>query len=257
MSDLEPSRLVALMGEPRRRVEVRRVTGSTQDDARSAAGDGAAAGSVFVADEQSRGRGRQGRAWSAPPGSALLASLLLAPRVAPQALPRLSLVVGLAVARACAARATSEIGVKWPNDVEARGRKLAGVLVEASFRGSELSHVVAGFGVNVRRASLPDGVAGRATSLEGEGAAALDRGALLAEIVRELCGSLLPTFEREGLAPLLGELRARDVARDRLVEGEHARGVACGLDDDGRLLVSTERGVVAVHAGEVRFVGAR
>ncbi len=256
MNDLDPARLVAAMGDPRRRVDVRASTGSTQDDARAAAGDGAQAGSVFVADAQSSGRGRQGRVWSAPAGSALLASVLLAPRVEPRALPRLSLVVGLAVARACAARATSEIGVKWPNDVEARGRKLAGVLVEASFRGREAAHVVAGFGVNVRRASLPDDVAGRATSLEDEGARSLDRGELLAEIVRDLFGLLLPAFERDGLAPLLGELRARDVARGRLVEGDSVRGVALGLDDDGALRVSTERGPVAVQAGEVRFVSA-
>lgn len=254
MSDLEPARLAALLGDLAPHVEARDETGSTQDDARAAARAGVPAGSVFVADAQSRGRGRQGRVWSAPPGSALLASVLLAPRVAPDALPRLSLVVGLAVARACSARARSSIGVKWPNDVEARGRKLSGVLVEATFRGRELAHVVAGFGVNVRRASLPEGVADRATSLEDEGASSLDRGELLADVVRELRASLLPAFEQGGITPLLAELRARDVTRGRAVEGEGVEGIADGIDDHGCLLVSTRTGAVAVNAGEVRFV---
>ncbi|MCC6647377.1 MAG: biotin--[acetyl-CoA-carboxylase] ligase [Polyangiaceae bacterium] len=250
--DFDHDRVLALQGA--RRVEVRAETGSTQDDARAAARDGAPAGSVFVADVQARGRGRQGRAWSAPAGSALLASVILAPRVDPRVLPRLSLVVGLAVARACGRRVAG-VGVKWPNDVEILGRKVSGVLVEASFRGHELAHVVAGFGVNVRRASLPPDVGSRATSLEAAGASDLDRAALLADVLREL-DALVPDFERDGLAPTLAELRALDVARGREVEGDAASGRAAGIDDDGRLLVETARGVVAVNAGEVLFRGS-
>ena len=162
MTALDGRVIADALGDPSLVVEVRDVTASTQDDAREAAKRGAPSGSLFVADAQTQGRGRQGRGWSAPPGSALLASVLLHPRVAPETLPRLSLVVGLAVARACEARVASQVGIKWPNDVEIGGKKLSGVLVEASFRGKEISHVVAGFGVNVRRASLPDDVRGRA-----------------------------------------------------------------------------------------------
>lgn len=136
-----------------------------------------------------------------------------------------------------------------------RGRKLAGVLVEASLRGMRAESVIAGFGVNVRAASLPDGVAARAISLEDAGAAApaLDRGALLVDVLRAL-GERLRAFEAGGLAPLLADLRARDVTLGRRVEGDATSGVAGGIADDGRLRVETATGIVLVGAGEVRFV---
>ena len=256
MSELDARSLAFALGDPAVVVEVRDVTASTQDDAREGAKRGAPAGSIFVADAQTHGRGRQGRVWSAPPGSALLASVLLHPRVAAETLPRLSLVVGLVVARACAQRVTLPVGIKWPNDVEIGEKKLSGVLVEASFRGRDIAHVVAGFGVNVRRASLPDEVRGRATSLEDAGATDLDRASLLVDVARGL-RSAVDRFERDGLGSFLDELRARDVARGRDVEGESARGVAKGIDDQGRLIVTTDGGPVAVQAGEVSFVARR
>lgn len=228
-------------------------TESTQDDARRAAGEGAPPGTIFVADEQDRGRGRQGRTWSAAPGSALLASVVLRPQVAPLALPPLALVIGLAVAEAIEAR-VSGVGVKWPNDVLVRGRKVSGVLVEAQLRGMKAESVIAGFGVNVRRASLPADVAARATSLEEEGAVDLDRNALLADIVVRI-EHHVRAYERTGLAASLGALRARDVAKGRRVEGESVKGIAAGIDDEGRLLVDSESGSrIAVSSGEVVFV---
>jgi BirA family biotin operon repressor/biotin-[acetyl-CoA-carboxylase] ligase len=114
--------------------------------------------------------------------------------------------------------------------------------------------VIAGFGVNVRRASLPEDVAGRATSLEAEGALDLDRGALLADIVVGI-ERHVRAYETHGLAASLDALRARDVARGRRVEGESVRGIAAGIDDEGRLLVDGESGSrVAVASGEVVFV---
>jgi BirA family biotin operon repressor/biotin-[acetyl-CoA-carboxylase] ligase len=226
-------------------------TTSTQDEARAAAGRGAEEWSVFTADAQTAGRGRQGRPWIAPPGSALLASVLLRPSIAPPSLPPLSLVVGLAVADALARR-VSGVGVKWPNDLLLRGRKVAGVLVEASLRGARVEHVVAGFGVNVTRASLPTELEMSAISLEEAGAVDLGRDALLEDIVAAL-RVRVGAFVAGGLASQLAELRERDVARGRRVRGESVAGVAEGIDEEGRLLVRTEAGVVGVSAGEVVF----
>jgi BirA family biotin operon repressor/biotin-[acetyl-CoA-carboxylase] ligase len=228
-------------------------TASTQDDARQAAAHGAPEGSAFVADEQTRGRGRQGRSWITPPRAALLASVVLRPGVEPARLPPLSLVVGLAVRDAAARRVPGAlVSIKWPNDLLIEGRKLAGILVEASIRGERIEAAIAGFGVNLREGALPPEIAARATTLERHGATDLDAPSLLVDILVAL-ETRLRTFVRAGLGPLLPELRAFDGARGRLVRGADGVGLASGIADDGRLLVETESGLVAVSAGEVTF----
>lgn len=254
---VDPVRIAALLasrgsgwGGPARWVAS---TPSTQDDARQAAAQGAPEGAVFVADAQTRGRGRQGRAWVTPPGSALLASVVLRPGLDAPRLPPLALVVGLAVRDAAARRVPgAAVAIKWPNDVLIEGRKLAGVLVEASIRGTRVEAAIAGFGLNVREASLPPDIAARATCLERHGATDLDAPSLLVDILVGL-ESRLRLFVRDGLAPLLPELRAFDAARGRRVSGLDGSGVASGIDDEGHLLVQTDHGVIAVGAGEVTF----
>ncbi|MCY3805012.1 MAG: biotin--[acetyl-CoA-carboxylase] ligase, partial [bacterium] len=131
-------------------------TGSTNADLLAAARDGASEGLVLVADHQTAGRGRHGRSWVAPPGAALLASVLLRPQAGSAALTLLSPAVGLAVRDACA-DVGADVQLKWPNDVIARvpgeagapgEAKLAGVLAESDVAGGTAA-VVAGFGVNL------------------------------------------------------------------------------------------------------------
>src|SRR4051812_29134904 len=95
-------------------------TGSTNDDARAWAGQGAPDGAVVIADAQSSGRGRHGRAWSSPAGASLALSIVVRPRVPPSQLPPLSIVAGLAVRRAIEQRVAQRVSVKWPNDVVVR-----------------------------------------------------------------------------------------------------------------------------------------
>ena len=132
-------------------------TPSTQDLVRAAARAGAAAGHLVAAGEQTAGRGRQGRRWEAPPGGALLASILLRPRAGAEGVP---LAAGLAVTDALA-RLGVEARLKWPNDVLAGGGKLAGILaeVEPAAPGPGVA-VVLGIGVNLRVDAFPEGVAG-------------------------------------------------------------------------------------------------
>lgn len=230
-------------------------TSSTQDIARRAAALGAPEGHVVVADEQESGRGRQGRVWSAPAGSALLASVVLRPLLPPASLPPLSLVVGLAVCDAVLERVgVGRAGLKWPNDILIDGRKLSGVLVEASIRGARIESVVAGFGINVRAAALPPDVAGRATSLEDAGVEleGQARSTLLGDVLAHL-ERRLALFTSSGLTHMLDDLRARDVARGRRVRGEGFTGTAQQIEPDGRLLISTGAGSLLVSAGEIVF----
>jgi BirA family biotin operon repressor/biotin-[acetyl-CoA-carboxylase] ligase len=146
--------------------------------------DGAPEGAVAVTDEQTEGRGRLGRAWQAPPGTALLFSLVLVPAVPPDRLPELSVVAGEAVAEAIRTETGLEATVKHPNDVLIDCRKVAGVLAEASE-----GRVTLGIGINVSqtRAQLPERPQFPATSLALEGASA-DRGTLLASVLDALEG---------------------------------------------------------------------
>jgi BirA family biotin operon repressor/biotin-[acetyl-CoA-carboxylase] ligase len=144
---------------------------------------GAAEGSVAVADYQSAGRGRRGRDWEAPAGTSILCSLVLLPRVASERLPELSVVAGRACADAIHAVTGLDPTVKLPNDVLAGGRKVAGILAEASE-----GKVVLGIGINVHQTAdeLPEGTDPPATSLDLEAGARVDRRDLVAALLEQL-----------------------------------------------------------------------
>jgi BirA family biotin operon repressor/biotin-[acetyl-CoA-carboxylase] ligase len=220
------------LGRPRLHL---RVTDSTNLRLRALAEAGAPHGALVTAGEQRAGRGRQGRSWSAPAGTALLFSVLI--REPP---PLLSLIAGLAVADVCGARAR----VKWPNDVLVDGRKVAGILVEA--RPQE-HWAVLGIGLNVAvdLATLPAELHGRAGSL-GLGPDAIEP--TLVQLVERLEERLVqPPVET------LAALRARDALRGQEVAWDGGAGTAVGIDGDGRLLVQTASGRLALDAGEVHL----
>ena len=213
-----------------------RRTASTNDRARALAAAGAPHGTVVTAGEQTAGRGRQGRAWSAPPGRALLMSVVL--REAHTLLP---LAAGLAVARACGAATR----LKWPNDVLLDGRKVAGILAEG--RPQE-GWAVLGIGVNVavRPEDLPPELHATAAGL---GLGPVDVPRVLARVLDELQIALaLPS------TALLDAWRPLDALLGRPVRWGDGEGVATGIDGDGRLLVERADGAgVALNAGEVHL----
>jgi len=213
-----------------------RETASTNDRARALAAAGAPHGTLVTAGVQTAGRGRQGRAWMAPPGCALLCSLLLRAYD-----PLLPLRGGLAVADLAGSRAL----VKWPNDVLVDGRKLAGILVEAR---PQDGWAVLGIGVNaaVDLGALPPGVRERAATL-GRPAHALE--ATLSELLGHLATRLAEPAE-----VCLAALRARDALRGRPVRWADGTGTGAGIDDTGALLVRLPDGSVqALAAGEVHL----
>lgn len=212
---------------------------STQALARSWAEAGAPEGAVVLADYQTAGQGRRGRPWTAPPGTALLFSVVLRPRLPVARWPEIPLAAGCAVAEGLEAVAPVTAGLKWPNDVLVAGRKLSGILAEGI--ASTPSLVVLGIGVNVAQseADWPPELAGRARSLAGLGAP-VAREHLLATVLARLdawYGVLLD----EGFEPVRAAWRRRGLLGTRvaLAEGE---GTAVDLAPGGELVVRREDG---------------
>jgi BirA family biotin operon repressor/biotin-[acetyl-CoA-carboxylase] ligase len=156
---------------------------STQRVAFALASAGAPDRTVVVADVQTAGRGRRGRAWHAEAGTSLLASIVVRPRLAPWRLPTLSIAAAVAVAEAVARVTGVEARLKWPNDVVVGGRKLAGILLES--RSDPAPVVVIGVGVNLRQRAFPEPLASRATSVALEGGRALAPDVVLAAVLED------------------------------------------------------------------------
>lgn len=227
-------------------------TGSTNDDAKALAREGAAEGTVVLAAEQTGGRGRLGRQWRSPVGGVYL-SAVLRPRLAPaEALP-LPLVVGVGVARGLAALGVG-VRLKWPNDVYcADGRKLAGILVEMSAESEAVDWVVVGCGVNVH---VPEEREPGACYLADD--LAEPRLAPVAAVVLDGIASAYGDFLDLGFAGALAEeYAARAWLTGREVTVRDAAGVprvtgrVAGVDASGRLVVGGPDGPVPVAAGEV------
>jgi len=239
-------------------------TGSTNTDCAARARAGAPEGLVLAAEEQTAGRGRLDRTWLSPARAALTFSVLLRPvGVPPVRRGWLPLLVGVAAATAARQVSGLDVRLKWPNDLLLGPRKLAGILAEQSGGA-----VIAGIGVNVSasRGELPatGAVALPATSLLLEGSASLDRERLLGEILAQIerwyqawRDTQIPGDPQAsglrtaylGLCSTVG----RDVRAD-LPAGTVIRGTAAGIDMDGRLIVRTPDGEVAVSAGDVRHL---
>jgi BirA family biotin operon repressor/biotin-[acetyl-CoA-carboxylase] ligase len=214
-----------------------RVTDSTNDRARELAAQGAPHGTLVTADEQRAGRGRQGRAWTAPPRSAVLMSVVL--REFGETLP-------LAAAVATCEALPVDARIKWPNDVWIGERKVAGILVEG--RPQE-GWAVLGIGLNVSVQEFPPPLDETATSLALAGVALTPDEALAAVV-----GSL----ERWLSAPaaeVLAAWRSRDALLGRSVRWENGskEGIGAGVADSGALLVDTADGRVTLDAGEVHL----
>ncbi len=234
-------------------------TGSTMDDARAGADalglDGC--GDVYVAGEQSAGRGRQGRSWVSAARVGLYATFHLCPRDASR-LPLLSVAGGLAAADAVTEASGLAVDLKWPNDVLAGGRKLAGVLAEA--RHGERIEVFLGFGINVRASlDLPPEVAAQATSIEAAGALPPSLETLLAA----LSSALERWLERAERDPdgLLDAWRSRLVTLGQRVRLATPSGVVVGDAVDvsplGELVLRHDDGTTRPYAaGDVTGAGS-
>jgi BirA family biotin operon repressor/biotin-[acetyl-CoA-carboxylase] ligase len=233
---------VTTFGAPRHHL---RATESTNDRARELAEDGAPSGTVVTADEQSAGRGRHGRAWSAPAGKALLYSAVLRPLGAGDAL--LPLAVPLAVCEAVESIAPVRCRVKWPNDVWLHERKLAGVLIEA--RPPDWAVIGVGVNVAIEDAEFGDDLRWPATSI-GHGATP--------DAMRAALNRTLGEWVDAEPDRVLGAFRHRDALEGRELtwSGGEAGGSGrgAGIDERGNLMVVRDDGErVALGSGEVQL----
>jgi BirA family biotin operon repressor/biotin-[acetyl-CoA-carboxylase] ligase len=232
-----PAALAAKLGVAG--VVLYRTVGSTMDAGHALGEAGAPAGTLVLADAQTAGRGRQGNAWRSPAGRGIWLTLLERPLDA-SGVPVLSLRVGLATARALDAFTDEAVRLKWPNDVYAGTRKVAGVLVEARWRGVRLDWVAIGIGVNV----LPPPGMAAATGLR-RNTSRLD---VLGELVPAVRGAAALTGLLDGRE--LEEFRSRDYARGRRCIRPSA-GVVAGVSAMGELAVETPAGTRYYRTGSL------
>jgi len=237
------------------RIEVVDHCGSTNVELLQAAERGEASGLVLATELQTAGRGRLGRSWQSGLASALTFSLLWRFERPASGLGGLSLAVGAAVARALRGFGT-EVGLKWPNDLLWRERKLGGILIE--IRGDALGPcaVVIGIGLNVRlSAAERRGIEQPVADLVEAGAAGVGRSELLAGILREQARAL-DEFAERGFDASRDEWIAHHAHQGRRitligVDGSRVTGIAAGIDDSGRLLVDTREGRRVFLSGDV------
>lgn len=248
-------------------VEVHPTLPSTNDRALALARAGAEAGLVVVAAEQSAGRGQRGRAWFSPAGAGLYASFLLRPTLSPRLAPALTLVAGVAAHEALSRfiDAPGVLGLRWPNDLVVAapgphyGKKVAGILVEASADHQRIEHAVIGVGVNLTAAAYPAALAPAAAALADLGASA----PALAEVLAALANQLEAAFEEaeaSGLGPAAARWTAAAIGLGQTVEvtdeRRFFRGRLLGIAEDGALRIDAGEEVHTVYRGDVVLPGA-
>jgi len=244
-------------------VEIVNSLESTNSTLLARAAQGAPGGLVLAAEQQLAGRGRRGRAWRSQLGHALTFSLLWRFARGARELAGLSLAVGIALARALRAAGAAEARLKWPNDVLLPSGKLAGILIEMQGDMLGPSAAVIGIGINVRAdAAVSAAVDQPVADLETAAGVQVDRNRLLAALLREL-HDLIGIVEAQGFAPLRAEWQSLHVYQDRpvslqLPDGSALQGLACGVAEDGALLLETDGLVTRHHSGEcsLRAAGA-
>jgi len=234
---------------------------STSELAFRLAAEGAEHGELVVAETQTAGRGRRGRSWASPAGKNLYASLVLRPELPPQRAPELTLLAAVSVAEALGGEGVDPT-IKWPNDLQVAGKKIAGILTELSAESDRVHFVVLGIGVNLNAApsDFPPDVAALATSVLRVLGRRVDRAAFVARLMK-LLEQWMQVHQSEGFGPVRARWRALSgtLGLEVLVKSERRelRGVAEDIDDDGALLLRTDAGVERVLAGDVEQVRPR
>ena len=239
-------------------VHFARETDSTNLWIKRLAKEGASEGTLALAEFQSAGRGRLGRSWEVPEGTSVMMSILLRPKFEPQYAPTLTLVMGMAVAKAVKSLGF-DVSIKWPNDVVVSHKKICGILTEMGVRDGKIDYAVIGVGINVNIKEFPEEMVDKATSLYLESGKEFDRSqipGLVMEAFEEYYEKFAATCDLSGLKEEYESILANYNQPVRVLAKEPYEGVARGITDGGELLVEkTDGTIVAVSAGEVSVRG--
>lgn len=235
-------------------------TGSTNVEAKVLAEQGAVHGTLVVADSQNGGKGRRGRSWHSPKGSAIAMSLILKPELETDKASMLTLIQAIAVAKALEEICRCKPQIKWPNDVLINEKKVCGILTEMNLNKTEIASIIIGCGVNVNQESFPEDISHIATSLKLETGQMFNR----AELIGCICKYFEKYFEEfmvaKDLSGIVAEYNNYLISKGRSVkvldpQGEF-QGEALGINAQGELLVKEKNGgIVEVYAGEVSVRG--
>ncbi|MEQ2128828.1 biotin--[acetyl-CoA-carboxylase] ligase [Caldanaerobacter subterraneus] len=216
-------------------------------------------GTVIVAEEQTKGRGRMGRSWFSEKSSCILTSVILKPQIRPEKTVALTQVAALTVVKAIEEVCSVKTKIKWPNDIILNSKKVCGILTEMSSEIDVVNYIVIGIGINVNCTEFPDDLKEKATSLQLELEKPVDRKKLLASLLNNL-EIYYKEYEEKGfesLRPLILEnsitigKEVRVIYTDREI-----RGQAIAIDKEGKLVIKTEKGEeIALLSGEVSVRG--
>lgn len=235
-------------------------TDSTNNDAKRCMEEGGVHGTLIVAERQTAGRGRRGKLWESPEGTAVYMTIGMRPEFAPDKVSMLTLVMALSVAEAIEEQSGLEAGIKWPNDVVVNKRKVCGILTEMILEAEYIRCVVTGVGINVNQTAMPEEIVQTATSLFIEKGEKLSRAALIESVMRHFENNYDRFIDSLDLSELKEAYEARLANKDQLVrvldpKGEY-EGIARGIRCTGELIVELPDGIVReVYAGEVSVRG--
>ena len=238
-------------------------TGSTNIDAKRYAEEGEPHGTTVIAEKQNAGRGRRGKYWESPPGSAIYMTIMLKPDFAPDKASMLTLVMALSVAEAITEATGLQAGIKWPNDVVVNKKKVCGILTELNVETDYIRHVVIGVGINVNHGApeeFPEEIRETATSLRIEAGTPFSRAELLERVLERFeknYDTFVTTLDLRLLIEAYGRYLLNLNMEVNVLDPKGSyTGVARGISTTGELLVEKEDGEMkTVYAGEVSVRG--
>lgn len=232
--------------------------GTTNDQARMLAENGAPDGSLVIAETQDRGKGRRGRGFFAPPGSGIWMSLILKPEIPPVEASMITLLGAMAVLDMLESYGLSG-GIKWPNDLVADKKKITGILTEMSAGPDQINYIVLGIGINVNMKDFPEELRANAISMAMISGKTYHRAEVIQRVMKSLEKYYRMFLDSGNLAFMKEKYNERLVHMNKEISVHEIRrvwkGVSRGINDIGELIVSTDAGDTIVRSGEVSIRG--
>jgi BirA family biotin operon repressor/biotin-[acetyl-CoA-carboxylase] ligase len=234
---------------------------STNDIAYQLAEKGVKEGTVILAEEQSKGKGRQGRSWTSPSRGGIYMSCILRPKIAPNEIPRITLLAAVATTQAIRAATSLEATIKWPNDIMLEGKKVCGILTEMKAEQDRAAFIVLGIGINVNTPvkQLPKGSTSLKDELVKRGVKGKVSRIELTKILLEKLEELYNHSQRKGFAAVIEAWKGLSAMIGSRVKvtlpNRTFEGLAHDIDPDGSLMVRLDSGVLEkLSSGDVVMI---